>query len=566
MTRILIGSALALISLIASDAVRAGLTATVDRTIITDLDTLQLTVRASDRASDAEIDFSALEQDFEILNESQRQNQSLSIINGQSRRVIYKDYVFTLQPRRPGNLFVPVFRADNERTQPITIRVRQQTPSQRDQMRQFVFFETGVDTNETYVQGQIIYSVKLFYSEAIGGDFPQAPGLPDTVVETIENESRYESVIDGRRYYVLEKRYALFPQRSGELVIPRERFVGTRGRGGIFSQRQRVSAVSESHTITVKTIPEAFSGETWIPASALEVTESWTREAPVFRVGEPVNRQIAISATGLASTLLPEPGQIQIEGAKVYADPPARENLVTPKGITARQVTVVGIVPTRAGTLTLPEISIPWWNTQTDREEVAIIPAMTYEVLAATGDAATAPTVTAPVTELTTSPTALRMHTNPYWQWAAIAFGLLWLLTAWQWLMLRRQVRELSSAQALRFAAVTFSDPDEAREFAGFRKACTRNRAADAHRQLFLWARAQYPGIQSNVDLGGRHPALADEIRTLESHLYARGDSATWRGADLLKLVSELRNTRDEKQKNRALEAELNPAPRFMSG
>ena len=48
MTRILIGSALALISLIASDAVRAGLTATVDRTIITDLDTLQLTVRASD--------------------------------------------------------------------------------------------------------------------------------------------------------------------------------------------------------------------------------------------------------------------------------------------------------------------------------------------------------------------------------------------------------------------------------------------------------------------------------------------------------------------------------------
>ena len=54
---------------------------------------------------------------------------------------------------------------------------------------------------------------------------------------------------------------------------------------------------------------------------------------------------------------------------------------MTPKGITARQVTVVGIVPTRAGTLTLPEISIPWWNTQTDREEVAIIPAMTYEVL-----------------------------------------------------------------------------------------------------------------------------------------------------------------------------------------
>ena len=132
--------------------------------------------------------------------------------------------------------------------------------------------------------------------------------------------------------------------------------------------------------------------------------------------------------------------------------------------------------------------------------------------------------------------------------------------------MLRRQVRELSSAQALRFAAVTFSDPDEAREFAGFRKACTRNRAADAHRQLFLWARAQYPGISQMLTWAGdilRWPMKSEPW----NHTFTPGAIAPpGAGADLLKLVSELRNTRDEKQKNRALEAELNPAPRFMSG
>lgn len=558
MTRLLIGSVLIFISLFAGSLAQASLTATVDRNIITDVDLIKLTVRAADRAIEDKIDFSALEQDFEIVSEHMNRNQSLSIVNGQTKRVVYEDYVFTLQPKRMGNLFIPVFRSGNYRSDPITIRVQQQTANQRDQMRQFVFFETSVDTRDTYVQGQIIYSVKLFYTEAIGGDFPQAPSLPDTVVETLENENRFEAIVGGKRYYVLEKRYALFPQRSGELVIPRERFTGTRGRGGIFSQRQRVSAVSDSHTVNVRTIPDAFSGDAWIPAKALGVREAWTEQPPTFRVGEPVNRQLAISAIGLSSTLLPELGEMEINGAKVYADPPTTENRVTEEGITALQVTTVGIVPTQEGQLTLPEIRIPWWNTQTNREEVAVIESATYKVLPATGDTATAPTVTVPVSELS-APTVNREPANPYWQWAAIAFGLLWLLTAWQWLLVRRQVRELASAQAAKFERVSFSDPDESQQFAVLKKACTRNRAEDAHRQLFLWAKARYPEVQSNVDLGRRQSSLADEIRTLESHLYADGDSSSWRGDTLLKLVDELRNAKAGKQRNKALEAELNP-------
>lgn len=558
MTRLLIGSVLIFISLFAGSLAQASLTATVDRNIITDVDLIKLTVRAADRAIEDKIDFSALEQDFEIVSEHMNRNQSLSIVNGQTKRVVYEDYVFTLQPKRMGNLFIPVFRSGNYRSDPITIRVQQQTANQRDQMRQFVFFETSVDTRDTYVQGQIIYSVKLFYTEAIGGDFPQAPSLPDTVVETLENENRFEAIVGGKRYYVLEKRYALFPQRSGELVIPRERFTGTRGRGGIFSQRQRVSAVSDSHTVNVRTIPDAFSGDAWIPAKALGVREAWTEQPPTFRVGEPVNRQLAISAIGLSSTLLPELGEMEINGAKVYADPPTTENRVTEEGITALQVTTVGIVPTQEGQLTLPEIRIPWWNTQTNREEVAVIESATYKVLPATGDTATAPTVTVPVSELS-APTVNREPANPYWQWAAIAFGLLWLLTAWQWMLLRGQVRELASAQAAKFERVSFSDPDESQQFAVLKKACTRNRAEDAHRQLFLWAKARYPEVQSNVDLGRRQSSLADEIRTLESHLYADGDSSSWRGDTLLKLVDELRNAKAGKQRNKALEAELNP-------
>ena len=536
----------------------AGLTATVDRSIISDLDLVTLTVRASDQAADANVDFSSLQRDFEIITESNRQNSSMSIINGRRTSVVYKDHVLTLSPKRMGNLFIPSFSAGNDRSQPITIRVQQQTASQRQRMNQFVFFETSVDTNNPYVQGQIIYSVKLFYTDAIGGDFPEPPNLPDTVVEALETEKRYESIVDGQRYYVLEKRYALFPQRSGTLEIPRERFVGTRGRGGVFSQRQRVNATSESHTITVKTIPASFSGENWIPAKALGVKEAWTEASPVFRVGEPVNRQLAISAIGLSDAVLPQLGEMKVDNAKVYADPPATENRISPDGITALQITTVGVVPTKEGDLILPEIRIPWWNTQTDREEVAIIAAATYKVLPALSETNNITTVTVPLSELN-QPTFISEPIKPYWQWAAIAFGFLWLLSSWQWLILKRKVRAMESANVTRHEVPALRDPDESREFGELKKACTRNRPADAHRQLFLWGKARFPEIHSVLDLCRLDPRLTEEISLLETHLFGEGDKGSWRGKDILKVAGELRNRKTQKHKDSALETELNP-------
>ncbi|MBT4162973.1 MAG: hypothetical protein HOE54_16830, partial [Gammaproteobacteria bacterium] len=87
-----------------------------------------------------------------------------------------------------------------------------------------------------------------------------------------------------------------------------------------------------------------------------------------------------------------------------------------------------------------------------------------------------------------------------------------------------------------------------------------RNRAADAHRQLFLWAKARYPELNSVNELAKNQPDLAPEIEALESHLYARDDDSNWRGADLLTEVDRLRNKKAARTGNKALEKNLNPA------
>ncbi len=558
-----IGKQLAIVMLLAGLAVQsatAGMTASVDRTIISDQDLVTLTIRASDDASQIALDFSAIEQDFEIVSNSNRQNSSMSIINGRTISEVYRDHILTLSPKRMGNLFIPSIRAGNERTQPITIQVRQLSSEQRQRMNQYVFFETSVDTNETYVQGQIIYSVKLFYTDAIGGDFPQPPPLENAVVETIESEKRYESMVEGRRYYVLEKRYAIFPQRSGELTIPRERFIGTRGRGGIFSQRQRVSAVSESHVVNVKTIPPAYTGENWIPAKALSISESWAEQPPVFRVGEPVNRTLTVSALGLPDTILPQLGDINVPDAKIYADPPETQQGVTPDGISAIQQTTIGIVPTAEGELTLPKIRVNWWNTQTDQQELAVLPAATYTVLPAIGKSASAPTVTVPVTEFKQQTETLAEPANPYWQWAAIALGALWMLSTWQWLVMRRRVAALESETVSRFEPVVFDTPNEKQAYRALEAACKRNDASTSLQQLRAWGRARFPGIESTADLADLSPEIEQEIRRIEALLYSNDASGSWQGQALLQLVNGLRaQTGDRKESNAALERQLNP-------
>ena len=545
--KFLAAMSMALFFALAAASSHASVTAKVDRTILNELDTLTLTLRAANDAADLTPDFSPLNANFQILSNQNNRQSSYSFVNGQMNASVFTEHVLTLKPKRQGNLILPAIRVGQFRSNPINIRVQQQSASQRAQMNRLVFFETSVDTSETWVQGQIIYTVKLLYTDGIGGNFPAPPVLDNTVVEALVNERRYEAVAQGRRYYVLEKRYAIFPQRSGTLTIPGETFVGVinnrRGNRNFSNRQQRVNATANPHVIQVKRIPPGFSGDHWIPAKSLTLKENWSIQPLVFRVGEPVNRQLTLSAVGVPESVLPPLNDMKAADAKIYADPPTTTQRPGNDGITAIQATTLGIVPTSEGEMTLPEIRIPWWNTRLDREEVAVIPASTWQVLPATGAAAVAPSVTLPITDIDQMAEPDQV-TNPIWIYIAALLGLLWLASTWQWLALRRELRGLQRQKEEKYTA-PLEDPDESRLFRSLMKACLQRQAAEAHRQLFLWGKARFPKINAVKDLADSNSPLAEAVAELEAWLFAeksdkeaRGD---WDGSSLSAAATNLR-------------------------
>ena len=534
----------------------SAVTATVDQNQITEFDVITLTIRVTDR-NGVTPDLTGLENDFTIISQQSQQNSSISIINGQQQRRGYVYHILTLRPNRQGDLVIPSLPVGTERTQAINIRVTPQSKAVTNQMQQILFFETLVDRTELYVQSQLLYTVRLYYADSISGDFPAAPSLDNAVVEIVENEKRFETVVNNRRFYVLEKKYAIFPQKSGPLRLQPETFVGTRGRGGLFSARQRVNAVSKGHQLTVRPVPQSFKGQRWLPAQSLTLEATVNRPSAPIVVGDPINRVITLRAEGTTAALLPELSFPDNNLARLYVDQPATSEFSNSVGISAESILTVGIVPTAPGTLSLKPIDIYWWNTETDRQEIAQLPALT---LAIGQGAVQAPRVTEPPTN-NPPPAIAEIESLKaqliFAQWAAGSLLMVWLLTLA--IGIRRH-------RGQRIRRVPTAAPSQ--EFGVLKQSIKRGNPRAAFDALQIWRRHYFPAAASMAEVIADEPSLEAPFQALERALYAGSHSnepeSSWSGASLLAALEQImaqqkQSHQKQNQSARALSKHLNP-------
>ena len=151
-------------SLVMANTVQGQLSVTVDRTQISEADAVALTVTIRNSQNQGGPNFASLDRDFQILRQSgPNQSTKITSVNGRSTTETSTSWEVLLRPRRLGQLVIPAFRLGNDRSDPIVINVVRQSAAEKRKKEELVFFDTSVDTNKVYVQGQIIYSIKLCY-------------------------------------------------------------------------------------------------------------------------------------------------------------------------------------------------------------------------------------------------------------------------------------------------------------------------------------------------------------------------------------------------------------------
>src|SRR5690606_9866759 len=149
---------------------------------------------------------------------------------------------------------------------------------------------------------------------------PQADGL---VSERLGQDRNYLAELGGRRYHVVERHYALIPERSGELTIPAIAFRGSAldasDPTGFFSRGRSVGARSDPITLDVRPRPAGWSGAAWLPAADLTLQDESPPPTEVH-VGDPITRTIRLQAKGLGYEQLPEITLPAVDGAETYPD------------------------------------------------------------------------------------------------------------------------------------------------------------------------------------------------------------------------------------------------------
>jgi len=574
-------------TLLFSVSVFAKVTATVDRAIIEQGETFTLTIKSDNESPELEV----LERDFEILGTSQ--SSKVSFVNGKVSSE--KEWIISLSPKKNGVSIIPPIVAGNERTQAIRIQVVKSTAVSATQGAD-IFLEVLLDTNSAYVQSEVIYTARLFRAVEIRDGSLTEPEIASAVVERMGEDVTYQAMRNQRRYQVTERRFAIFPQKSGNLAIPPTIFEGKvfvprkvqPGRAmdpfdQFFQSQQRLRRVKvKSDAVVLEVLPQppSFKGENWLPAKYLVLSESWSKNPLVFKVGEPITRTLRIEAKGQTGAQLPEFRLVNTDGIKQYVDQPTVKTGLSDGSLLGVREEKFAIIPTQSGELQLPEIRLYWWDTVLDKEQVVTIASRTINVVAdenvGTGNTQnTKLTETpsspedgvnpemveaggAPVGDLTTNQNSQiigRLMAFSYWPFVALALGVGWLLTIIGWLY---QAKRPSLAQqpvetALLIDTVSL---DQARK--QLKTACEQNDANKAKDALLAWANAAWPGDSKTRSLISVGKRLQDKeamqaINNLDKILYA-GVAYSWDGAKFWKALGSVlkkpRNTSDSKLKS----------------
>lgn len=317
-------------------------------------------------------DLASLNESFEILD--QQQSYNMQMINGKSTNQITWNY--TLAPKASGQLEIPAITFRNAKSEPIIVEVLEGDAPRNAERPPEVFIEVEVDKDSVYVQEQILYTVRLFALDHLASGEWSKPEPQDAIVEQLGEVNKFYRMAYNQRYEVRERKFLLFPQKSGTLAIEAQEFSGimmdTRSR-----RRLRVRDVSESLEVEVKAPPAEFTGDLWLPAAALELTEEWSQNPDDIKVGDSLTRTLQISALGLLGSALPPLEMQPSSNIKVYPDQAETSSGAHAMGVQSSRIENTALVAVQSGKAALPEIRIPWWDTVNDVERVAVIPART---------------------------------------------------------------------------------------------------------------------------------------------------------------------------------------------
>jgi len=440
-----------------------------------------------------------------------------------------------------GSLVIPAIKFGKDVSNSSTVLVADNATKKTVNTDEDLYIEVEATPENPFIQSQVFYTLRLYTKVDISQARLNEPDLADAVIERLGEDSNYNTQVNGLNYSVTERKYALFPQKSGQLtikplILTAEVLTNSRPSfNGFFnSQMSKTKRVeSKAITLNVKPVPTAFTGKHWLSAEQLVLKQEWSGDIQQMKVGEPLTRTLSLIAKGTTVGQLPELNTTETnDNLKAYPDQPVLQEQKKVDGLLAFREEKIALIPSKSGSYTLPAIEIPWFNTKSQKMELAKIPETTLSTVAVASQSEVInPIVTPEVPKNTETSLVIESpkKTN-IWLWVSLLLAVGWLITVIVFLT-KRKVTE---------PVIEINDSDIKLKdcIKNLKYACRANDAAATKNALLEWGRQKFNVANLGAIAEYSDARLRDEILDLNQTLYGKG-VGQWQGKKLFQAFTE---------------------------
>lgn len=542
----------------------AQFSASVDRNQVAVGERLSLMLELSGASAKGSPDVSPLNQHFHVTPGGQ--STKTTIVNGNFSSSTHWQYM--LIPKEEGKITIPelgIQTSDGDaKSESIELSVMAASSLPDTNQEQSISVSAKASKRDPYKNEPITYKVTFVSQKDLANIQLSELKLDDAIIETVKQPAVYDQIFNGVPVKIIEATYRITPLKSGKITIPA---IVVQGDIATKDRRNRIGSLLDeesdslfdrlnafgftklkpfsiaSNKITLDVKPPVSRVKPWLPAELIKLSERWNN-AQSFQVGEPITRNITIKGAGIAASQLPDLGiQLKdITGFRVYADKPETKNDIQNEKLTSWRKENYTLIPQQAGTFTLPEITISWWNTLSNKLEHAKIEARTLEILPDKQDsqqivATTKATTSALENEVTTEtplsalPTTKVVRTDSPLLYAIIAGLLIILFVVIFWVIrLQRKITHITNTistvpvETNHELADTYSEINE-RTFAAITSATELQHYLQSY-GIKYWHVPKNASLETVLTAAKiQNPAIADEadivLKALQDALYA---------------------------------------------
>jgi len=549
---------LALLAVSQTSLALTKVTASIDANPVMSNESIVLTVIADDSVERDSLDTTPLLKDF-ILARTEVSSQT-NMVNFNTTRTTRWQIV--LMPRHTGKLIIPALTIDGHHSQAIKVQVIEQG-SANSTPQQDIFITAELSANDVYVQQLLTLTVKLHIGVQLQRGSLTEPSLTNATIEQIGKDIENDGIVNGKRYRIIERTYAITPEQSGKFTLDTPMFAGdimvqSRRRSGFlsFGETKPVNISGDKLPLTVRPIPDNYpidANNSWLPSELLALHQEWqpvsSQGKHEFKVGEPITRTITLTAAGLGKAQLPKIIMNAPVGLKIYPDQAELHSSLTKERLISQKRQSFALVASHAGEYILPKITIAWWNTVTNKYQQAVLPRQTITVHpnadlpqpANVKNSTTANTLSQDsllnntTTPIVTPPIIIEKASDL--QWLFLAF---WLLTTIAWAGHVIYLKRNSSLNTNNTKPVKVNN-----NYLALMAACKKNNAEQALSLISPWLNT-LSSYQDNDEITTLTAALVKlnneaftcAINNVQQHLYGKeAVEGSWVGKDLLTAI-----------------------------